>query len=105
MTANTGNAYPTNTPKYSIEDVIDFLENLYDVVFMTYESNITAYGMSSRVLIVVPHDIDWVKERVRWYWDNKLMKHRKPTSETAVDSKSAKTEGESASRQSTVIAT
>jgi len=38
------NAYPKNTPKYCIDDVIDFLDNLYDVVFMTYEANITAYG-------------------------------------------------------------
>jgi len=40
-----GNAYPCNTPKYCIEDVIDFLDNLYDVVFMTYEANITAYSI------------------------------------------------------------
>jgi hypothetical protein len=39
-----GNAYPSNTPKYGLDDVIDFLDNLYDVVFMTYEANITAYG-------------------------------------------------------------
>jgi len=42
----TGNAYPKNTPKYCIEDVIDFLDNLYDVVFMTYEASVTAYGTS-----------------------------------------------------------
>ena len=38
------NAYPKNTPKYGIDDVIDFLDNLYDVVFMTYEADISAYG-------------------------------------------------------------
>jgi beta-glucanase (GH16 family) len=27
--------------------------------------------------MIVPHDIDWVKDRVRWYWDHKLVKHRK----------------------------
>ena len=43
----TGNAYPKNTPKYCIEDVIDFLDNLYDVVFMTYEASVTAYGTST----------------------------------------------------------
>jgi hypothetical protein len=26
---------------------------------------------------VVPHDIDWVKDRVRWYWEYKLAKPRK----------------------------
>jgi hypothetical protein len=26
---------------------------------------------------VVPHDIDWVKDRVRWYWEHKLAKSRK----------------------------
>ena len=41
-----GNAYPRNTPKYCIDDIIDFLDNLYDVVFMTYEANIAAYGTS-----------------------------------------------------------
>jgi len=45
----TGNAYPKNTPKYCIEDVIDFLDNLYDVVFMTYEASVTAYGTSTPV--------------------------------------------------------
>ena len=79
------NAYPRNTPKYCIDDVIDFLDNLYDVVFMTYEANITAYGIPlSRACYVtcgadgvVPHDIDWVKDRVRWYWEHKLAKSRK----------------------------
>jgi hypothetical protein len=80
---NLGNAYPVNTPKYCIDDVIDFLDNLYDVVFMTYEPNITAYGTLFGVLMVVPHDIDWVKDRVRWYWDNKIMKHRKSTATNA----------------------
>jgi hypothetical protein len=46
MCESIGNAYPKNTPRYCIEDVIDFLDNLYDVVFMTYEANITAYGTS-----------------------------------------------------------
>jgi len=40
----TVNAFPNETPKYCIDDVIDFLDNLYDVVFMTYEANITTYG-------------------------------------------------------------
>ena len=51
---------------------------------MTYEANITAYGMSlSRACYVtcadgvVPHDIDWVKDRIRWYWEHKLAKSRK----------------------------
>jgi len=44
MSKPAGNAYPKNTPRYCLEDVIDFLDNLYDVVFMTYEANITAYG-------------------------------------------------------------
>ena len=41
---------------------------------MTYEANIAAYGIISyeTVLTLVPHDIDWVKDRVRWYWDNKI---------------------------------
>lgn len=76
------NAYPKNTPKYCIEDVIDFLDNLYDVVFMTYEASVTAY---------VPHDIDWVKDRVRWYWDNKLVKQRKAAMEAADSSISVTT--------------
>jgi hypothetical protein len=45
LMALIGNAYPKNTPKYCIEDVIDFLDNLYDVVFMTYEASVTAYGI------------------------------------------------------------
>ena len=36
------------------------------------------------LLNLVPHDIDWVKDRVRWYWENKLFKHRKPTTEPPV---------------------
>lgn len=44
---------------------------------MTYEPSITAYGIAQRKLILAPHDIDWVKDSVRWYWDNKLLKHRK----------------------------
>jgi len=41
---NLGNAYPKATPKYGIDDIIDFLDNIYDVVFMTYEANVAAYG-------------------------------------------------------------
>jgi hypothetical protein len=59
------------------------LDNLYDVVFMTYETNITAYSIQPSLTPyepflmrggLVPHDIDWVKDRVRWYWDTKLFK-------------------------------
>jgi hypothetical protein len=62
------------------------LDNLYDVVFMTYEANVTAYGtkLLLYLLIIVPHDIDWVKDRVRWYWENKLFKHRKSVPEPSV---------------------
>jgi hypothetical protein len=34
------------------------------------------------VLRLVPHDIDWVKDRVRWYWEHKLVKPRKPSDPT-----------------------
>lgn len=62
--------------------MIDFLDNLYDVVFMTYEANITAYGISLISSDLVPHDIDWVKERVRWYWENRYLKqHQLPIKE------------------------
>ena len=35
---------------------------------------------------VVPHDIDWVKDRVRWYWHDKLMKRPKLTAEATSES-------------------
>jgi hypothetical protein len=53
---------------------------------MTYEANIAAYGTSlASILILVPHDIDWVKDRVRWYWENKFVKRKRAT----VDSSSS----------------
>jgi len=36
------------------------------------------------LLGVVPHDIDWVKDRVRWYWETKLFKNRRAHVTTAL---------------------
>ena len=99
-----GNAYPRNTPKYCLDDVIDFLDNLYDVVFMTYEANITAYGTGSPVCErsfvdgVVPHDIDWVKDRVRWYWEHKLAKPRKTSDPPPITASETEKKGDHTGR-------
>jgi len=37
------------------------------------------------MLGVVPHDIDWVKDRVRWYWETKLFKSRRAHVTPAAD--------------------
>ena len=35
-------------------------------------------------MTAVPHDIDWVKDRVRWYWEHKIVKPRKTMDRPAV---------------------
>jgi hypothetical protein len=54
---------------------------------MTYEANIQAYGIFCIFSDAVPHDIDWVKDRVRWYWDKKYLKQHQLPIKEPTDSK------------------
>jgi len=62
------------------------------------------YTFTHLLLMRVPHDIDWVKERVRWYWDNRYLKqHQLPLKDTA-DSKPIESDKKQETKENTIPA-
>lgn len=55
--------------------------------------------------MLVPHDIDWVKDRVRWYWEHKLAKPRKSTDPTTTIAEPEKKESPGSTAGAGVAAT